>query len=267
GAADLVGPAFGAAGQVLPGVGAGDARRADGDAGVAGVAAGRARHPGRAGDAAAVAADHVGSAGGAVGEVTRLGADRHAGAARDGAGPAGFAADGAAGPGLTRDAASAAVADLVGAAVGASRHRRRLVIADRCPGRAGERPLVAGIGRHAGGALLAGGALPLQTDHPRPARAAVRLVGGFDADRRAGRARRGPRPAGFAGDRAGHAGGAGHAGAAAADHVLAADGAVGLGLLRVGAAGRAARAGDLALVAQVAGRTGDVRRAGGRVGA
>src|SRR6185312_9193047 len=241
GAADLVGPAFGAAGQVLPGVGAGDARRADGDAGVAGVAAGRARHPGRAGDAAAVAADHVGSAG--------------------------FAADGAAGPGLTRDAASAAVADLVGAAAGASRHRRRLVIADRCPGRAGERPLVAGIGRHAGGALLAGGALPLQTDHPRPARAAVRLVGGFDADRRAGRARRGPRPAGFAGDRAGHAGGAGHAGAAAADHVLAADGAVGLGLLRVGAAGRAARAGDLALVAQVAGRTGDVRRAGGRVGA
>ena len=74
---------------------------------------------------------------------------------------------------------------------------------------------------------------------PVPQARAVRLIVRLGAHGRARRAGDGAGAARFAGHGAGGAGGAGRAAAVVADHVLAADGAVRLGLLGVRAAGAA----------------------------
>jgi len=214
----------------------------------------------RAGDAAAVAADHVRAAAGSVRDVPRLGADGRPRIAGVPGSPAGLAADGAGRADRASDAQAGGVADQVRAAVGSRREIRPGVRADRRSRRAGERPLMTRIRRRAGGALLAGAARARLADHPGPARRAVRLVGVLHADGRAGRAHVGS-GATEVGRGAGGACRADDARAVAADPVRAAAGAVrqrGPGVCARHRAGR--RAGELTDVARVGGRHASAAR-------
>ena len=118
-----------------------------------------------------------------------------------------------------------------------------------------------GVGRHAGGTVLAGSALPGQANHPGAARRAVRLVPIFGAYGFASHASDGSGSAWLSRHGTRTAGGARDASAVAADHVLPADGTVRLRLLRIGTRGDTAGAGCLSKVAEIGGGTAAARGA------
>jgi hypothetical protein len=115
---------------------------------------------------------------------------------------------------------------------------------------------MAGVRGHAARAVRAGGALPGEAHHPRAARGSVRLIARFGADGGARRARERPRSTGVSRRRADAPRAAGRAGAAVTDLVRAANGAVRLKLLRVGAGRDAVGAGRLSHVTGVGRSTG-----------
>ena len=120
---------------------------------------------------------------------------------------------------------------------------------------------MAGLRGHAARAVRARAALPGEAHHPRAARGSVRLVARFRAHGSAGCARERPRSTRVC-RRADAPRATGRAGAAHTDLVRAADGAVRLWLLRVGAGRDPLRAGRLSHVTGVERWAGAARGAG-----
>jgi hypothetical protein len=108
---------------------------------------------------------------------------------------------------------------------------------------------------HAARAVRARDALPGEAHHPRAAQGSVRLVARFRADGSSGRARERPRST-HVGRRADAPRTTGRAGAAHTDLVRAANGAVRLWLLRVGAGGDPLRTSRLSHVTGVGRQAG-----------
>lgn len=219
----------------------------------------RAGESGRARDARARAAHHVGPAAGAVLDVARLHANGRTRVAGDCAGATGATRDGAGRLGRAFAARAGGVADPGGAAGRPRGHVHARVRALRRPGRARKRPLVAGVGGGAPGARLARRALSGLADHAGAAGRSVRLVVRLGAHGGARRTGDGAAAAGLAVHGAGRAGRTRRAVAVGADHVLATNGAVRLGLVGGGAHGAVRPAGrdaDATRVGRRARRTG-----------